>query len=370
MRILIVGGGIAGFAVAKALELKGYQPELVERRPDQASGDSGLFLPGNAGRALDQLGLLKRVAEVAAFIPTQRILDHLGRPLSVTRTPDVWADCGPCLSLPRVTVHGILRQALQRTHLRFGVAVEGIQVLPKGSEVSFSDGSTSTYDIVIGADGIASTVRGLLFPTAKPQYVGNVSWRFITRNTSAIDSWTAMLGKGKTLLAIPVSAQDVYVYGDMALAEKDVPKMNAQTSLTALFRDFTGPVVPLIANKPEDTYVHFGKIEHVVMDEWVKGRVVLIGDAAHASSPSMAQNAGMAFEDALVLADAIACASHPDAALATYAARRRNRIDWVQKQCVARDKMRTLPGPVRNVILKVLGNTLYARSYAPLAAPV
>lgn len=369
MRILIVGGGIAGFSMARALELKGYQADLVERRPDEASGDSGLFLPGNAGRALKQLGLLDRVQSAAAVIRTQSILDKNGRQLSVTQTQDVWGSCGPCLSLPRAGLHGILRQSLSRTQLRFGLAVETIKLSATTCQVSFSDGSSSTYDIVIGADGIGSSVRGMLFPAINPTYVGNVSWRFITRNTTAIDSWTAMLGHRKALLAIPVNANDIYVYADTALAFQDIQSTTAQASLPALFKDFSGPILPLITQIPEGTLVHFSKIEQVVMDDWVKGRVVLIGDAAHAASPSMAQNAGMALEDALVLAESIAAAGSPDDALATYTAKRRHRVEWTQKQCAARDKMRAWPTPMRNAVLKVLGNRLYARSYSPLAAP-
>ncbi|WP_313054699.1 FAD-dependent monooxygenase [Pseudomonas lopnurensis] len=369
MKILIVGGGIAGFSVARALERKGYRPDLVERRLDEAPGGTGLFLPGNVARALDQLGLFEPVRDVAAVIATQRILDSEGRQLTVTRTQDVWAPCGPCLSLPRAALHGTLRGALSRTNLRFGVSVNEMQLSPGTCRVAFSDGTTSAYDLVIGADGVDSGVRRLVFPGIKPTYVGNVCWRFITRNTAAIEGWTAMLGHGQTLLAIPVSAEDVYVYADMALAEQDVEGMIAQTSLGALFGGFAEPVFSLVANVSADTRVHFGSIEQVVMDDWVKGRVVLIGDAAHASSPSMAEGAGMAIEDALVLAEAIAAIPDPDAALASYTARRRHRVDWVQKQCVARDKMRALPTPARNVILRLLGNRLYKRSYAPLVAP-
>jgi 2-polyprenyl-6-methoxyphenol hydroxylase-like FAD-dependent oxidoreductase len=249
------------------------------------------------------------------------------------------------------------------------VAVEAIELCATTCLVSFSEGSTSTYDIVIGADGIGSSVRGMVFPEVHPTYVGNVSWRFITRNTTAIESWTAMLGRRKALLAIPVSATDVYVYADSALAIEDVDQSTAQASLPALFSDFCGPILPLITDKPADTHVHFSKIEQVVIGDWVKGRVVLIGDAAHAASPSMAQNAGMALEDALVLAQSIDTAASPDIALATYNAKRRHRVDWTQKQCEARDKMRTWPTPIRDAVLKVLGNRLYARSYLPLAAP-
>lgn len=106
------------------------------------------------------------------------------------------------------------------------------------------------------------------------------------------------------------------------------------------------------------------------MDDWVKGRVVLIGDAAHASSPKMAEGAAMAMEDALVLAETLAATATLKGALAAYMRRRKPRVDWVQKQCVARDKMRGLPAWGRIALLKLAGNKLYKRSYATLTDPI
>ena len=128
--------------------------------------------------------------------------------------------------------------------------------------------------------------------------------------------------------------------------------------------------MPLIENLPASSEVHFGRIEQVRRAEWVKGRVVLIGDAAHASSPSMAEGGGMALEDALVLAETIAAEPSLDTALAAYEARRRPRVEWVQAQCEARDRMRTLPALARSAIVKLLGQTLYRRSYTPLLKPI
>src|SRR5690606_22509311 len=303
----------------------------------------------------EQLGLLDSVRAEAVPIHTQRILDSRGRPLSITRTPEFWDECGPCLSLPRARLYGILRHSLNHSEIRFGVSVVDIRQTGGPCEVTFSDGTNAVYDFVVGADGIHSSVRERVFPDAKPAYVGNVCWRFITPNTAGIDGWTVMLGSGLTLLAIPVSERDVYVYADMAVAGSEARAGIRDVSLITLFEGFAAPVFPLGAEMPGSTQVHFGSIEQVVMDEWVRGRVVLIGDAAHASSPSMAEGAGMAMEDALVLAETLADAASPDAALAAYSQRRRPRVDWVQKQCMARDKMRTLPPIARARVLTLFG---------------
>jgi len=369
MKVLIVGGGIAGLAMARALEQQGIIADLIERKADGPQEGAGLYLPGNAARALEQLGLLNEIAALAMPIEAQRILDSNGRVLSVTLTKDVWASCGLCLALPRSVLHATLRNSLRDTRLRFDTSISGIGQLGEKSIVSFTDGARSEYDLVIGADGINSTVRQSAFPEVRPIYTGNVCWRFITKDTVGVRDWTVMLGDGTTLLAIPIGNGRVYVYADMAVGEREVRDRVWQFPKDTYLSEFSLPLSPLLLSIPPQNPVHFGRVEQVVMDDWVKGRVVLIGDAAHASSPSMAEEASMAMEDALVLAEALATSDITDA-LATYMRRRKPRVDWVQKQCAARDKMRRLPSWLRVPLLKLAGNVLYRRSYKSLTEPI
>ena len=112
--------------------------------------------------------------------------------------------------------------------------------------------------------------------------------------------------------------------------------------------------------------VHFSPIEEIVIDNWVQGRVVLMGDAADATSPNMAEGASMALEDALVLAHMLSTHDSPAEALSAFSARRRARIHWVRQRTHRRDRIRTLPVPLRNLALRSLGVTLYRRDYRPL----
>jgi len=136
MQILILGGGIAGLCLAKALEQRGIPADLVERHSGQPAGGAGLYLPGNAARALKQLGLLADVTAKTAPIETQRIVDSRGKPLNTVRTQDVWRECGPCLSLPRNVLHARLQAALIRTNVSLGKAVDNIRQSPAGCEVA------------------------------------------------------------------------------------------------------------------------------------------------------------------------------------------------------------------------------------------
>jgi 2-polyprenyl-6-methoxyphenol hydroxylase-like FAD-dependent oxidoreductase len=370
LQILIVGGGIAGLALAKALEQRGIAADLVERQAGEPANGAGLYLLGNATRALQQLGLLAQVMAASVAIETQHIFDWRGKLLNTIRTQDVWHECGPCLALPRNALQAMLQAALVRTDVSLGKAVADIRQSPAGCEVAFDDGTAGTYDLVVGADGVNSAVRRITFPAAAPRYLGTICWRAIIRNTVGIDGWTSMLGNGRTLLALPVSPTDVYIYADITVPADGIGEFSPRSALPPLLAGFGAPVFPLIENLPAGTKVHFGRIEQVRMAEWVKGRVVVIGDAAHASSPSMASGAAMAMEDALVLAEAITAGPSLDKALATYEARRRPRVEWVQAQCALRDRMRRLPALARSVILKPLGQTLYRRNYAPLLKPI
>ncbi|WP_004580200.1 FAD-dependent monooxygenase [Marinobacter nanhaiticus] len=368
MKILIVGGGIAGLSLAIALEQRGYQADIVEKYSAHSVSGTGLFLPGNATRAIAQLGLLDDTLDIAVPIKSQQILDSSGKQLSITHTEPFWGPCGPCLSLPRRALYKILLGAVRHTSPKFLTEVQAIRQFQKRCEVDFSDGRSGIYDLVVGADGINSAVRQMVFPEVAPAYVGNVCWRFIAPTLPGIEGWTVMLGNGRTLLAIPVSDTETYVYADRALNHHEAA--NGSMQMGSLFGEFSDPLSPLVENLSAETQIHFGRIEEISMPQWRCGRVILIGDAAHACSPSMAQGAGLAMEDALVLADSIATRPNLAAALASYTDRRRPRVEWVQKQCKARDKMRSMPRMARSSILKLFGNALYERSYTPLLAEI
>ena len=376
MRILIVGAGIAGLSLARALERSGMEATLVERQPERLTTGAGLFLPGNAVRAIDQLGLLEEVTERAVPIRRQLILDAGGKVLNAIETEHFWRGCGPCLALQHKDFHGILKASLRRSTVAFDRSITSLSQDSAGCSVTFDDGSTAKYDLVVGADGMHSKLRSTALSGGPARYVRNVCWRFITKNTADIGCWTAMLGKGRTLLAIPVSQTDVYFYADMAVPSEGILAMSRISPLRSLFKGFAGPVFPLIDRLPSDAHVfpsdahvHYGPIEEVQLEDWVKDRIVLLGDAAHGCSPSMAEGAGMAMEDALVLVEELSRGTDVSKALFAYAERRRPRVDWVQNQCRARDRMRSLPALPRAVMLRLFGTSLYRRSYSALLDP-
>jgi 2-polyprenyl-6-methoxyphenol hydroxylase-like FAD-dependent oxidoreductase len=366
MKILIAGAGIAGLSMALALRARNIDCDIVEREAAVTARGAGMYLPGNAVRALGQLGVLDRVRATGSAIDRQRIFEGSGRLLNEVDLKAFWQACGGCLSLSRAGLQDILRDALGDIRIRSGLSVAGIQQDGPRADVTFSDGSTGLYDLVIGADGIQSTVRNLAFGAETPRDLGIACWRTIIDNDLGLTGWTAMLGQKRTLLAIPVEAGKLYVYGDVAAAEGAHEGVAPVQVLRGLFSSFAAPLRPVVESLDAAHPIHAARLREIPAQIRHKGSVVLIGDAAHATSPSMAQGAGMALEDALVLAEALAGAGSAPAALEAFSQRRLGRVQWVQQQSRKRDKVRTLPGFLRNLALSRLGTPLYAKAFTPL----
>ncbi len=168
-RVLIVGGGIAGLALARMLARIGVWPEVIEREPVWRPAGTGMYLPGNATGALRALGLEAQVACRSVEIPRQRFCDHRGRLLCEVDVAALWRPVGPCLAIHRAELHDLLLKATGDVPIRLGQAVDRVMQRNGIVSVECSDGTSGEYDLVVAADGIHSAVRRLTFePTAYP----------------------------------------------------------------------------------------------------------------------------------------------------------------------------------------------------------
>jgi FAD-dependent urate hydroxylase len=365
-RILIVGAGLAGLALARALGQAGLAPQVVEREAGWEVAGTGIYLPANGVRALRTLGLEGAAVARGARISRQRLLDHRGHLLADIDLHRLWGDVGPCLALIRTELHKILREGVP---LQLGRTVRSLEHLDGPIQVGFDDGRSGEYDLVVGADGLRSTVRRLAVDPRPPVPVGQHSWRFLAACPPEVTSWTVMLGRGASFLTVPVSHGLVYCYADVTAGSGE-GNGDPLGRLRERFAGFAAPVPGLLDQLEDPARVHVAPIDQVAEEQWGHGAVVLVGDAAHGVSPNMAQGAALAFEDALVFAGCLRDAATVAEAVAAFVARRSPRTAWVRTQTHRRDRTRNLPPALRDLTLRAFGRRIFQSNHRPLLDPI
>ena len=361
--VLIVGAGIAGLALGRALRARGISAEIIERTTAWTPAGTGIYLPANGVRALQSLGIGDAVTSRSVRMTYQRILDNRGRLLAEVDLDAVWGAVGPCVGMRRADLHSMLLDGAHGVPLRLGTTVTALTESHDAVTVVFDDGVQREYDTVVGADGVHSTIRRLAFGSTPPNYVGQVSWRFLSEHTHGITNWTVMLDRRRAFLTVPVPG-GLYCYADLTCER--IERASDLTPLRSLFLDFAAPMDAILDRLVNTEAVHFAPIEEVTVEPGVTGRIVLIGDAAHATSPNMAQGACMALEDALVLSEMLASGGRVADQLLAFSERRRARIRWVQQRTHRRDRVRSLPASLRNIALRSAAARMYRNDYQPL----
>ena len=368
-RVLVVGGGIAGFGLLRALSLRGVSCTLVERLPAPPGSGLGLNLPGNAVRALAALGLADEVVDRGRRIRRREYRNKAGRLLFAVDEEAFWGEVGPSVCLRRGDLLDVLRASTPEVTPRWHTPLVLAELVDEGVRVQLESGSTETYDFVVGADGVHSAVRRVLLPTddSRRSLMTEASWRFTAPNPG-VDCWTVWSGGQGTLLLIPVDEEHVYGYASTTRggAAGDDPQWLGST-----FAGFPEPVATTVAAALDDPgQLYYSPVEEVRCEHWSRGRLALIGDAAHATGPVWAQGAALALEDALVLADLLAERRDWSSVGAEFERLRRPRVAHVQAATDRMSRFAGLPGRLRDVVAPVLGPRAYRAAYGPLRTPV
>jgi len=370
-RILIVGGGIAGLTAAIALHQRGFAPELVEKAASWRAIGAGIVIQPNAMRLLRELDVASDLEATGAEIRRFQFLNKKGELLSEIDLTELWRSVGSGVAIGRGELQKALLRIVDRERCRLDVAVTSLSQREGSVLVGFSDGGAAGYDLVIGADGIRSTVRALAIGATAPRYCGQAAWRAIApirrTNVDEIQFW---LGDGGFFTTYSVG--EGRTYGCAYVAEASAGQAPVEGRL-ARFRDrfatFGEPVRALLGKLARDDEIHCSAVESLELPDWRRGRVLLIGDAAHASSPMMGQGGCMAVEDAAVLAELLETSITIDAALDAFSPRRRPRVDWVQAQSDALARNALAPAAVRDAIIKEHGAQAFRDRFAPLLRP-
>ena len=246
---------------------------------------------------------------------------------------DIWDGVGLTVAIHRRALHTILARAASDAAIRMGRALVSLEQSKSGIEATLSDGSTAKYDLLVAADGIHSTVRDLAFPPSPPSYVGQLYWRTCIPNPGDISTWTVMRDQGRFLGFIPLGGEIAYCFAQLETAEQfEDPVAGRRSRLRERFADFGGLARDALPRLGADESIHFGSAEEIARDQWRAGRLLLIGDAAHACSPIIGQGGAMAMEDAIVLGDVLLSATTLDQALDDFVVRREPRMRWVRER--------------------------------------
>lgn len=334
--VLIVGGGFSGMAAAIQLRKQGHQVDLVEIDPGWRSYGAGISLGGATLRAFRTLGILDTFLENGHAADGVHICLPHGPKVAELPTPRMaGADVPGGGGIMRPVLARILAEATRAsgTHVRLGCTFTAIEQDAEGVEVAFTDGSRQRYDLVIGADGLYSKVRQTVFPQApRPQYSGQAVWRAVLPRPADIETCVMWMGPRIKPGVNPVSKTEMYLFvTEPRPTNEHVDPATFADHLRGLLADFPAPALQAIrAQIGPDSQIVYRPLEGLLMPRpWSNGRVVLIGDTVHATTPHLASGACIGIEDALVLAEEIGREVPVSAALAAFEARRWERCRMV-----------------------------------------
>lgn len=347
--ILIIGGGIGGLTSAIALRQRGFAVTVIEKDPGWSVYGVGIIQQGNALRAIDALGILDSYVDAGVGIDAIEVYAPDGAKLARIPSPRLLPDRPAILGIGRPALHKVLGDAViaSGAEVRLGITAEAIHDDGAKVHVLCSEGSTASYDVVVGADGVYSQTRAMLFPEAgTPRFTGQSVWRYNLPRPAALDAVHVYNGPTGVGL-VPIGRDTMYLYA--TTPEPGNPRHPAE-QLAALMRARVADCAPAIRALAETITDNEGVVYRplealLVEGPWHKGRAVLLGDAVHATTPHLGQGAGLAIEDSLVLAEELARHDSVEGALLAYRERRFERCAYIVGASLAICKGQLGEGP-------------------------
>jgi 2-polyprenyl-6-methoxyphenol hydroxylase-like FAD-dependent oxidoreductase len=335
MKALIVGGGITGLATGIVMARDGHDVTIAERREALEALGSGITLTGPAIRALETLGVLDACLAVGFGTVAFRFCAVDGTELQVVQLPRVAGPRRPgMMGLMRPELHSILAGAAvdAGAQICVGATVDTVETTADGVSVQFADSRSETYDLVVGADGVGSTVRRLVFPDTPLRFEGTGCWRAVLPRPSEVD--TEYVFEGHHIAHpgfTPLGRNLMYMFCVVPATEAWRPEPEeAPEIMRALLADFGGLAATACDQIVDPELVDYRPLYSLLAPlPWHRGRVVIVGDAAHAATPHLASGGAIALEDAVVLGEELRLADDIPTALDRYSARRFERCKLV-----------------------------------------
>jgi FAD-dependent urate hydroxylase len=387
-KITIIGGGIGGLTAAIALQQRGFDVTVYEAAPDIKAIGAGLWVAPNAINVFERLGIADKIKNAGNQLVTSCLGDHKGNALTTVDFSKIAAKYkNGTTTIHRGTLQNILLNAVKpntvKTNYRLK-SIENAENTEGGIIVHFENGETIETDILIGADGIHSVVRKHLFGDIPLRYSGQTCWRGIAKMQMQNPKHTAELWgtKGGLRAAYTqVNAEEVYWYITLKTGKgTKIPPQEVQSYLTNLVSEFNSEIQIAIINTDNQHIIQSDLFDIKPLPQWYRGNIVLLGDAAHATTPNLGQGACQAIEDAYYLA---ACLSENPSrllrdvplvleAFSAYQAKRKPKADFVIKTSYQLGLLNNIGGSIgfrlRNFLLKIMPQSIGERQFDYLFA--
>ncbi|MBS1888124.1 MAG: FAD-dependent monooxygenase [Actinobacteria bacterium] len=329
---LVVGGGISGASAAIELARRGFETKIVEREPVWHALGSGITLMGPALRALNRMGVLERCFENGVGVDEFRICAPDSEVVEVIPLPPPEPGLPGMLGMTRPELHRILGEYAdeQGVEVKLGAFVADFENGPDGVRVTLSDGEEGIYDLLVAADGFRSATRAALVGEIEPVFRRQGVFRAVLPRPAEADAAFYFVGPAASGLTL-IGVDSLYMYCDVPAASAERP---AQEDLPGLMR---GHLTHLsgMAGELRDQIEDPAKVDYRPMETLLlpaptyRGRVVVIGDAAHTTTPQLASGGAMCLEDSIALAEELARADSIDVGLERYSERRFGRCEFV-----------------------------------------
>jgi 2-polyprenyl-6-methoxyphenol hydroxylase-like FAD-dependent oxidoreductase len=362
--VIVVGGGIAGLSAAIALRKTGNEVVVLERAPRIDPVGAGITLFANGMRALDRLGVGEAVAARGAAATRSAILTWEGREL--TRVPPDLLE--GTIALHRSDLQAELAAAAGE--VRLGVEVAAIEQGEDGVVARSSDGGEERGDLLVGADGLSSVVRRAI-ADVPIRYAGYTAWRGVSSVPVEPGRLTESWGVGERFGLVDIGRRRTYWFATKNASQGEPDESGGRKA--EIQRRFSGwhePIAAVVEAADESAILRNDVYYLEPLPRWSDGRIVLVGDAAHATTPGVGQGAAQAIEDAVVLADRLAGSDDLSAVLAEYEAIRRPRADAVLKMSRRVDKAAQLANPLgwrlRNALVRWQPERAQRRQLEPI----
>jgi len=367
----IVGGGIGGLTLAIALRRKGINATVYEAAPHWKPLGAGLGLAGNAIKAFREIGLDREVLAVSQVLQKVIIKNAGGNSLMQTDSVKISEKYGVTnnFAIHRADLHAVLIRHLPEGSIVLNKALAGLEQTEQSVVLKFKDGTSDRVDFMVAADGIHSEVRNHFLPAVKPRYAGYTAWRAIVDDlpanfdtTVTSESW----GRGARFGIVPLTGDRAYWFACVnARPNDELMRSLTGKDLLTFFGNFHQPVPELLQRTR--TVIWNDIIDLPPLEKFAFGNVVLIGDAAHATTPNMGQGACMAIEDAVVLANIVNSVADPAEAFLRFQERRMERTSKIVRDSWQLGKVAQLDNPLlaplRNLALRLAPASMADRQF-------